>query len=54
MVLLLPARGYAQEAAFTGTVTDATGGVRPGMAVAGVHEASGNVFAAVTDERGGL
>ena len=44
--------GYAQEAVLSGTVTDSTGGVLPGVTVTAVHEASGNIFEAVTDERG--
>ena len=44
--------GYAQEAILTGTVTDATGGVLPGVTVTAVHEATGNTFEGVTDERG--
>ena len=52
LILLLPVRGYAQEATFTGTVTDSTGGVLPGVTVTSVLEATGNTFAAVTDDRG--
>ena len=44
--------GYAQEATLTGTITDSTGGVLPGVTVTAVHEATGNRFVAVTDERG--
>src|ERR1051325_2546997 len=51
-ILLLPARAFAQEATFTGVITDTTGGVLPGVAVTAVLEATGNVFVAVTDERG--
>ena len=51
-VLALPLAGYAQEATVSGTVTDATGGVLPGVTVTALHEASGNTFVAVTDERG--
>ena len=51
-LLALPVVGYAQEAAITGSVTDATGGVLPGVTVTAVHEATGNTFVAVTDERG--
>ena len=47
-----PAAGYAQEATVSGTITDATGGVLPGVTVTAVHEATGNTFVAVTDERG--
>ena len=51
-ILMLPVAGYAQEATLSGTVTDATGAVLPGVAVRALHEASGNSFEAVTDERG--
>ena len=50
--LLVPVVGSAQEAALTGTVTDATGGVLPGVSVTAVHEASGNTFVGVTDGGG--
>ena len=53
-VLALPMTGYAQEAVVGGTVTDSTGGVLPGVTVVAVHEASGNTFEAVSDERGGF
>jgi len=52
VVLLWPGRGYAQEATITGTVSDATGAVLPGVAVVAVHEATGNQFETVTDGRG--
>ena len=51
-VIALPAIGYAQEAVITGTVTDSTGAVLPGVTIVAVHQATGNRFAAVTDERG--
>jgi len=51
-VLALPTIGYAQEAAITGTVTDSTGAVLPGVVVTAVLEATGNTFVAVTDARG--
>ena len=51
-VLALPALGYAQEAVLTGTVTDSTGAVLPGVTVAAVNEATGNRFEAVTDATG--
>jgi hypothetical protein len=50
--LALPVAGYAQEATLNGTVTDATGGVLPGVTIRAVHEASGNTFEIVTDDRG--
>jgi len=51
-LLALPVTGFAQEAVITGTVTDSTGGVLPGVTVTALHEATGNTFVAVTDERG--
>jgi hypothetical protein len=51
-IVFLPAAGAAQEATLGGTVTDSTGGVLPGVTVTAVHEASGNSFEAVTDQRG--
>jgi len=51
-LIALPVRGYAQEAVLTGTVTDATGSVLPGVTVTALLEATGNKFVAVTDERG--
>src|SRR5215470_858498 len=51
-LLTLPAVVRAQEAVLSGTVTDATGAVMPGVTVRAVHEASGNSFEAVTDPRG--
>ncbi|HEY3158081.1 MAG TPA: carboxypeptidase-like regulatory domain-containing protein, partial [Vicinamibacterales bacterium] len=52
LILLLPVAGFSQEATLTGTVTDSTGGVAPGVTITAVHEASGNTFTAVTDARG--
>jgi hypothetical protein len=51
-ILALPVAGYAQEAVITGTVTDTTAGVLPGVTVTALHEATGNTFVAVTNERG--
>ena len=51
-LLVLPVPGYAQEARLSGTVADSSGGVLPGVTVTAVHEATGNVFEAVTDETG--
>src|SRR6186713_2761570 len=51
-ILACPAVGYGQEAVLTGTVTDSTGGVLPGVTVTAFHGATGNRFFAVTDERG--
>src|SRR5688572_14038116 len=52
ILLALPALAQAQEATLSGAVTDDTGGALPGVTVRAVHEASGNNFEAVTDERG--
>jgi carboxypeptidase family protein len=51
-IVLVPTVALAQEATITGTVTDATGGVLPGVTVTAVHETTGNTFVAVTDDRG--
>jgi hypothetical protein len=50
--LLLPVSLFAQEAVLSGTITDSTGAVLPGVTIRAVHEASGNSFEGVTDERG--
>ena len=52
-ILALPVMAHAQEATLIGTVSDATGGALPGVAVTAVHEASGNSFETVTDAEGG-
>src|SRR5688500_5827962 len=51
-LVALPAAGYGQDAALTGTVTDATGGVLPGVTVTAINEATGNTFVSVTDGTG--
>jgi hypothetical protein len=51
-LLAAPVPGFAQEATLTGTIADSTGGVLPGVTITAVHEATGNRFVAVTDERG--
>jgi len=51
-VFMFPIGGYAQEATVTGTITDTTGGVLPGVIVTAVHEATGFTLEAVTDARG--
>ena len=50
--LSLPVIVNAQEAVITGTVTDATGGVLPGVTVTALNEATGNTFLGVTDGTG--
>src|SRR4029450_11954960 len=52
VLLILPALAFAQDATLGGTVVDSTGGVLPGATLTAVHEASGNTFEGVTDERG--
>jgi Carboxypeptidase regulatory-like domain len=56
LFLWLPLAGYAQDISVSalrnGTVTDSSGGVLPAVTVRAVHEATGNVFEVVTDERG--
>src|SRR4051812_15031091 len=52
-MLALPAMAFAQDAVLTGTVTDSTGAVLPGVTVQATQEATGNNFEAVTDARGG-
>jgi hypothetical protein len=51
-LFLLPVTAFAQEAAISGTVSDQTGGVLPGVVVRAVNEANGNSFEAVTDTTG--
>ena len=52
MIASLPAVGYAQDSTLTGTVTDSTGGVLPGVTVTATNVDSGNTFVGVSDERG--
>lgn len=51
-LVAMPVVAQAQEATISGTVIDTTGGVLPGVSVRARHEATGNSFEAVTDERG--
>jgi hypothetical protein len=51
-LMVCPATVRAQEANLTGTITDSTGAVLPGVTVTALHEASGNTFVGITDERG--
>ena len=52
MIPAVPVSARAQEATVSGTVTDSTGGVLPGVTIKAVNDASGNSFEAVTDARG--
>jgi hypothetical protein len=51
-ILTLPVVGSAQDAVLSGTASDSTGAVLPGVTVQAQHEATGNTFEAVTDSRG--
>ena len=53
-LVLAPIPLHAQEATVSGTVTDSTGGVLPGVTITATNESTGNTFVAVTDERGGF
>jgi hypothetical protein len=52
IIVALPALTNAQEAVISGTVSDTTGGVLPGVVVRAVHAATGNSFESVTDAAG--
>jgi len=52
LILAVPAASFAQEATVTGTITDSTGGVLPGVTVTATNSDSGNTFVTVTDSAG--
>jgi hypothetical protein len=52
LIVAFPPASQAQEAVLTGSVTDATGAVLPGVTLTAVHEATGNTFETVTDANG--
>ena len=52
MIIALPGVGYAQDSTMTGTATDSTGAVLPGVTVTATNTESGNTFVGVSDERG--
>jgi len=52
ILLALPLPALAQEAVITGTITDSTGAVLPGVTVTATNQATGNVFTGVTDTTG--
>src|SRR6267154_43007 len=52
VILAVPVLARAQEAALSGVVTDATMAVLPGVTIKALHEASGNTFESITDQRG--
>ena len=51
-VLAWPGAVSAQEASLTGTLTDSTGGVLPGVTVVAQEDSTGNVFLGVSDAGG--
>src|SRR5262245_66354764 len=51
-LLLSATSAFAQQATITGTVTDTSGGVLPGVTITIIHEETGNTFEAVTDAHG--
>ena len=52
VLLIHPLVVHAQEAVLSGTVTDSTGAVLPGVTITAVNESTGNRFEGITDERG--
>ena len=52
VLVALPVTGFAQETTLTGTVTDSSGAVVPGVTVRAVHEATGTTVEGVSDGRG--
>jgi hypothetical protein len=52
IILTAPVISQAQEATISGTITDTTGGVLPGVTVRAVNQDSGNSFEVVTDPKG--
>ncbi len=52
ILFALPGALFAQEATVTGTITDSTAAVLPGVTVTAINEESGNTFVAVTDGEG--
>jgi hypothetical protein len=52
MVGLLPGAAWAQDTTLSGTVSDTTDAVLPGVNVTAMHVESGNTFSAITDVRG--
>ena len=51
-LLLGAVSAFAQQATITGTVTDTSGGVLPGVTITIIHDETGNTFEAVTDAQG--
>lgn len=53
-ILIMAVPGQAQDASLSGTISDATGGVLPGVTVTVTHEASGTASVTTTDNLGGF
>jgi len=51
-ILMLPIPGHGQESTMSGTVTDSTGAILPGVLVTATNIESGNTFEVISDERG--
>src|SRR6185436_1801259 len=51
-LLALPAMAFAQDSVLTGTISDSTGAVLPGVTVQAINEATGNNYQTVTDATG--
>src|SRR5207237_5311365 len=51
-IVILSAAGHSQESTMSGTVSDASGAVIPGVSITATHIESGNTFQVATDERG--
>jgi hypothetical protein len=52
IIVAWPAAAYAQDSIITGTATDSTGAVLPGVTLTATNIESGNTFVAAADERG--
>jgi hypothetical protein len=52
VVLALPCMARAQETVLSGTVTDPTDAVLPGVTITATHVNTGNTFVGVTDASG--
>src|SRR5437660_11236388 len=52
-IVAAPIAAFAQEAVFSGTVTDSTGAILPGVTLRAVLEATGIRFASTNDQSRG-
>src|SRR5687768_16775863 len=51
-ILMFPAAVFAQDATLSGTVTDTTGAVLPGVTITATNQDTGNTFVAISDGSG--